>query len=174
MGVYALTAQEIWQMPKNKKVRVLLLILLVLPLLYCFNYRAWVLFRYFDKLDKRVVAAAPGIRGLWIFPTENDLFNTLHSIFASLPPEIRKRGVLNHTPDGLYSCIFPAPAGFRHPMFVNWKDDVYPDYNEAVLKFLEKTRVPVLTTAFTEIPGYIQIYGFKHFEKEFRFFVPEY
>lgn len=174
MGVYALTAQGIWELPKSKKMRVFLLVLLILPLLYCFNHRAWVLFRYFEKLEKRVTAAAPGLRGVWIFHGENELFNTLHSIFTSLPPEIRKRGVLNHTPDGLYACVFPAPAGFDHPMFVNWKGDVYPDYNEAVLKLLREKRCPVLTTEFAEIPGYIQIYGFKHFEKEFRFFVPEY
>ena len=91
----------------------------------------------------------------------------------SFSPEIQKRGVLNHTPDGIYSSFFPAPAGFDHPMFVNWGSDVYPSYNEEVLKFLQEKRPCVLTTGFAELPGYTLVYGFKHFEKEFRFFVPE-
>ena len=127
----------------------------------------------FEKKYKRVTATAPVLRNLWIFPGENDLFNTLNAIFASLPPEIRQRGVLNHTPDGIYSTVFPAPPGFKHPMFVNWGSDVYPDYAESVEKLIREKRCTVLSTQFTEIPGYVIGFGFKHFEKEFRLFIPE-
>lgn len=172
-GCFALTAQGIWELKHSKALRSGLLVLLLLPLLYCFHFRAVVLYQYFKKLPRRVTATAPVIRNLWVFQGENDLFNTLHMVFRGLPPEIQKRGVLNHTPDGIYSSFFPAPAGFDHPMFVNWGSDVYPSYNEDVLKFLQEKRPCVLTTGFAELPGYTFVYGFKHFEKEFRFFVPE-
>ena len=120
-----------------------------------------------------MTATAPGISGLWVFQSENELFNTLSLLFRELPPEVRKRGVLNHTPDGIYSLVFPSPAGFDHPMFVNWGDEVYPTYREDVLKFLHEKRCAVISTELIELPGYTMIYGFKHFEKEFRFFVPE-
>ena len=97
----------------------------------------------------------------------------MNQIVLSLPPEIRARGVLNHTPDGLYSCVFPAPEGFRHPMFVNWKNDVYPDYSDKVMELLKEKRCSVISTEFTELPGYKIIFGFQHFDKNFRLFVPE-
>ena len=172
-GVYALTAQGIWALPRPKSMRILFLSLLAIPLLYCFHFRMVVLCQYFEKMYKRVNGTAPVLRNLWIFPGENDLFNTLNAIFVSLPPEIRQRGVLNHTPDGVYSCLFPAPPGFKHPMFVNWGSDVYPDYAESVEKLIREKRCIVLSTQFTEIPGYVLGFGFKHFEKEFRLFIPE-
>ena len=172
-GCFALTAQGIWGLKSSREVRLLLVGVLLVPLLFCFYCRAIVLLRYFQKLPDRVTATAPGISGLWVFQSENELFNTLSLLFRELPPEVRKRGVLNHTPDGIYSLVFPSPAGFDHPMFVNWGDEVYPTYREDVLKFLHEKRCAVISTELTELPGYTMIYGFKHFEKEFRFFVPE-
>lgn len=172
-GVYALTAQGIWHLARPRIMRAGLILLLLLPLAYCFHYRAFVLCRYFEKLPERVTGTAPALRGLWIFPGENELFNTLNLVWNSLPPEIRERGVLNHTQDGIYSCVFPAPAGFAHPMFVNWKDDVYQDYPETVMSLIREKRPAVLSTEFTDLPGYNVVFGFKHFDKEFRFFVPE-
>jgi hypothetical protein len=132
-----------------------------------------VLVKYFENLHKRVVSQAPGIRGLWVFPGENALLCTLVQAVNDLPPEIRARGVLNHTPDGIYSCVLPPPAGVRHPMFVNWGSAVYPDYGQEIEKLLREKRCSVLSTSFQELPGYRIIFGFKHFEKNFRLFVPE-
>ena len=171
-GILALTAQGVWGLPRPKAFRAGVLILLAVPLIYCVVFRMNVLVKYFEKLPGRVTATAPGIKGTWIFKGEAAVFNTLHSAFTSLPPEIRKRGVLNHTPDGIYSALLPPPAGFRHPMFVNWGSDVYPDYNEAVMKYIQEKRCAVLSTEFTELPGYEIAFGFKHFERPFRLFVP--
>lgn len=171
-GVCALAAQGIWHLGRPLKMRLFLLLLLLLPLGYCSGFRISVLFRYFEKLPQRVTASTPGIRSLWVFPSENAIFTQLRSIFDSLPLEIRHRGVLNHTPDGLYSAVFPSPRGFRHPMFVNWGSDVYGNYNEAVLKLIREKKCAVFSTEFVEIPGYFTAFSFKHFEKEFRLFVP--
>ena len=172
-GVFALTAQGIWGLARPKSIRIGLLVLLFIPLLYCFSFRMEVLVRYFEKLPTRVTGTAPGIRGLWIFKGEHNVFSTLHSVFTSLPPEIRARGVLNHTPDGLYSALFPAPVGFAHPMFVNWGNDVYSDYTDAVEKLIQEKKCVVFTTGFTEIPGYDLAFGFSHFNKPYRLFVPQ-
>ena len=172
-GVFALTAQGIWGLARPKELRIGLLVLLLIPLLYCFSFRMQVLVKYFEKLPTRVTGTAPGIRGLWIFKGEHNVFKTLHSVFTSLPPEIRARGVLNHTPDGLYSALFPAPVGFAHPMFVNWGNDVYPDYGEAVEKLIQEKKCVVFTTEFTELPGYDLVFGFSHFKRPYRLFVPQ-
>ena len=171
-GIFALTAQGIWSLSRPRALRIGMLLLLAVPLIYCANFRLNVLVRYFEKLHTRMSATAPGIRGTWIFKGEAAVFNTLHTVFSSLPPEIRARGVLNHTPDGIYSALFPSPVGFRHPMFVNWGTDVYPDYHEAVMKHLKEKRCAVLTTEFTELPGYDIAFSFTHFERPFRLFVP--
>ena len=171
-GVFALTAQKIWAMPRSKKVRNTLLILLAVPLLYCFWLRADILYQYFEKLPKRVSSQAPAIRGQLVFRTEEGVFTELAQRFAALPPEIRARGVLHHTPDGLYSVMLPPPPGFNHPMFVNWGSSVYPDYNEKVQEFIREKRCSVFTTEFTELPGYMTVYGFTHFNTEFRLLVP--
>ena len=172
-GALALAGQKIWQLPKGKGTRIVLLSLLAVPFLYCVQYRTTVLVKYFENLPKRIVSPAPGIRGLWVFRGENSLFCTLAQTVSLLPPEIRARGVLNHTPDGIYSCVLPPPAGVRHPMFVNWGNDVYPDYDQVIEKLLSEKRCSVLSTSFQELPGYRIVFGFKHFEKDFRLFVPE-
>lgn len=172
-GALALAVQRIWQLPKKKSVRILLLALLAVPFLYCVHFRGTVLVQYFGNLSKRVAAQGPSIRNLWVFPGENRLFCTLAQVVRDLPPEIRARGVLNHTPDGIYSCVLPPPAGFRHPMFVNWGNDVYPDYDQVIGKLLQEKRCSVLSTSFQALPGYRLVFGFKHFEKNFRLFVPE-
>jgi hypothetical protein len=153
-------------------VRTGLLVLLAVPLFYCAFFRAGVLVKYFEKISIRMTATVPVLRGLWVFSGENQVFSTLHSIFNSLPAEIRARGVLNHTPDGIYSALFPSPAGFRHPMFVNWGSDVYNDYSDAVEKLIREKRCSVLSTEFTELPGYDVAFRYKHYEKDFRLFVP--
>ena len=57
-------------------------------------------------------------------------------------------------------------------MFVNWGSDVYADYDRAVAAYLQKERPLVFSTEFTEIPGYFMAFGFKHYDKSFRLFVP--
>ena len=172
-GCYALTVQGICRMKRPPLTRGILLLFLALPLLYCFLFRAEVIVKYFEKLPLRVTGTAPSIRHLWIFPGEQAVFTGLHNAFMSLPPEIRRRGVLNHTPDGIYSCLLPPPAGFRHPMFVNWGDQVYPDYGAAVEALIKKERPCVLSAELPALPGYTILTGFRYFDKEYRFFVPE-
>ena len=171
-GVFALAAQKIWDMPRARKQRLALLALLAIPLLYCFYYRMAVLYQYFEKLPKRVSSQAPGIRGQLIFRTEDGVFNALARSFAALPPEIRARGVLHHTQDGLYSAMLPPPPGFNHPMFVNWGNNVYPDYDEKIKAFIREKRCSVFTTEFTELPGYMTVFGFTHFDTGYRLLVP--
>ena len=171
-GVLGLAARGIWHLRRSYHVRVFLLVLLAVPLLYCFHLRVLVGMKYFENLPERVTGTVPGLRGAWIFAGEEAVFRTLDHIFRSLPPEIRRRGVINHTPDGLYSAVLPPPVKFRHPMFVNWGDDVYPDYDRVVAAYLQKERPVVFSTEFTEIPGYFTAFGFKHYDKSYRLFVP--
>ena len=171
-GVYGLTARGIRHLGRPRYVRVFLLLLLAVPLLYCAQLRFIMLKKYFEKSHERETAEISGLRGLRIFASEVRVFSSLEGIFRSLPPEIRQRGVINHTPDGIYCALLPPPAKFRHPMFVNWGKDVYADYDRAVAEYLQKERPPVLSTEFTEIPGYFMLFGFKHYDKIFRLFIP--
>ena len=172
-GVFALVCQKIWEWnDRPKSLRIVLLSLLAVPLLYCFAQRAFAVYKYFEKKPERITAQVPSIKGQWVFSGENMVFTQLYRGFHSLPPEIRRRGVLNHTKDGIYSCLLPSPAGFRHPMFVNWGNDVYPDYGEAIVRFIQEKRPSVLTTDFTGIPGYVELYNFRHFDKAYRLLIP--
>ena len=172
-GVFALVCQKIWEWEgRSKALRISILVLLAVPLVYCVSIRSFSAWQYFEKKHQRITAQVPSIRGLWIFSGENIVFSRLRQVFDSLPPEIRKRGVVNHTPDGIYSALFPFPEGFDHPMFVNWGNSVYQDYNEAVNKLILEKKPSVLTTDFDSLPGYVELFNFKHFNTVFRFLAP--
>lgn len=171
-GVFAFVCMKTWELKRPRLTRIFLLSLLLIPLLFCSAQRLVSIGKYFENMPNRVVSEVPSIKGLLVFPTEEQVLRQLRQLYDSLPPEIRRRGVVNHTPDGLYACMLPTPKSFRHPMFVNWGNDVYPDYSEKIGQYIQENRPSVLTAEFSALPGYAELFSFKHYEKNFKFLVP--
>lgn len=95
----------------------------------------------------------PFLRRIKLARGETKLINYLRDSFDQLPEQIKKRGVLNHTKDGLWSIILPD-AGFRHPQFINMGKALYKDYEDKVMLFVKQYQPVILSNA----PVYLENY----------------
>lgn len=172
-GLYALTLQWIWAMPAGKEVRLFLLTLLLLPLLGAAGVRAVAAGKKIGSLPQMTFSQQPAMRCLLVLREDEEFFKRLYGAIAQLPEHIRKRNVLNHTPDGLYTCVFPM-KNYHHPMFVNWFDHVYHDYYNYADSYVIKERPLVLSTMTEAVKDYQLIFHEKRFEREYRLFAPLY
>ena len=109
----------------------------------------------------------PGMRHLRLSPAEYGALNDLKRAYGSLPPHIRARGVFNYSEDAALSVAFPETK-FRHPMFVNWKNDVYPDYPARAMAYILEHRPPLVSSDELDLPGYVclrvcELYGRRYY-----------
>ena len=171
-GVYALTAQKIWERQKSMKIRVVLLIVLATPLLTAFAFRGATVVDTAAKLPRMITADLPGMRNSLMLKDDYAFIKSLYNAFNDLPAEIRQRGVLNHTPDGGFNLLFPALPEFNYPMFVNWYDLVYPDYTAVISFYVEQKKPVILSTMLEKIPEYRIVFKGRRFDKNFYLFAP--
>lgn len=172
-GVYALTAQKIWEWKKSLKVRLVLLFFMAFPLLTAFAFRAFSAADRAVKFSQMTVTELPGMRNSLMLKEDYAFIKALYGAYKALPAEIQKRGVLNHTLDGGFSLLFPAPAEFIHPMFVNWYDSVYPNYTGLVSFYVEQKKPVVLSTMRERVPQYRVVFKGRRFDRTFYLFAPE-
>ena len=172
-GVYALTVQKIWELKKSLKVRSVLLFFMAFPLLTAFAFRVNAAADTAAKIPQMTVTALPGMRNSLMLKDDYAFVKSLYGAYKALPEEIRKRGVLNHTLDGGYSLLFPAPAGFYHPMFVNWFDSVYPNYTGVISFYVEQKKPVILSTMLERIPEYHVVFRGRRFDRTFYLFAPD-
>ena len=173
-GVYALVFQKVWDSKSGLLARWGLTVLLALPFFFSVPSRVSGAVDRIRTIREMVVPGKklPVVCHSLVSKEDCAFLNELRSRYDSLPPEIRRRGVLNHTPDGLFICLLPQPPNFKHPMFVNWYDLVYPDYTFEASRLIETDRPAVLSTLVEEIPGYRLAWSCRWQLKNFRFFVP--
>ena len=171
-GLYALTFQWIWRWQRFRKWRIALIVLLILPLVSPCCFRLVSAADNLKQLSEAVSSDLPGVRYSRIPRRDAAFLEKLYAAFQAQPSEIRERGVLNLTPDGLFSCLLPGPPKFYHPMFVNWYNTVYPDYFGVVDVFVDRYRPMILSTMFEKINGYEVIFSAYYQDKKFYFFAP--
>ena len=153
-GFFALSIRALWQYDGKYKIPAkATAIICLLHLALCSSNRVYWGYNRFTDMPKRIVSNIPGIRGVKQSKGEARTINYLRSNFDQLPEQIRKRGVLNYTRDGLWSVILPD-AGFRHPQFIRIDSGLYPDYNEKIMHFIKAKQPVVLSSK----PVYLENY----------------
>ena len=173
-GVFAIFAERSWRSRRHvgasRTAAVLLLLIGAVPVFFRFWFGAVPLLKEYSS---RRNIDLPGVRHLWLSDREYELLDALNNTCRALPPEIRARGVFNHTPDSALSVIFPETK-FRHPMFVNWTDEVYRDYPARSMEYILTNRPPLISQQPVMLPGYdLRFYG-ELYGLEYFFYAPRY
>ena len=165
-GAFVWLLQEMWDARTELlRHRIALRIAVVVLLLFPAAAVAWRLYSGAINLEgfsaRRQAADQPVLCGMRLNREEWELCRLISTVTRELPSGIARRGFLNATADGLFSLLMPEPAPpFRHPMFVNWNRDVYPDYPEKLAEFIAERRPVVLTQVETPpFPGSVCIGG---------------
>ena len=171
-GVYALAVQGVWHWKISVRWRILLVGILLIPLLTAAFERALHVKSTVKKIPQMVVADLPGIRHSLMLKRDYEFIKGCYSAYTSLPSELRKRGVLNHTIDGGFSLLFPPPPKFHHPMFVNWFDAVYPEFSTVASGYVEQEKPIIISTMVEKIMGYRLIFYGWRFDRRICMFAP--
>ena len=173
-GVFAFVCEKLWRATSRRRqcrvAAAALFVMAALPVGARLYFGALPFLRGFG--DRRSVDL-PGVRHLQLSSGEYALLEGLRCAYGELPPGIRERGVFNHTPDAVLSVAFPE-TGFRHPMFVNWKGDVYRDYPALALSYILKHRPPVVSAEELSLPGYVPVFGGELYGRRYIFYAPRY
>ena len=153
-GFFVLSIRALWKYNgSRKKLAKILLSLSLFQYLFCASPRIYSSIRRLNGASRRHVSDLPGLRGIKLARGETKLINYLRDSFDQLPEQIKKRGVINHTKDGLWSIILPD-AGFRHPQFINMGKALYKDYEDKVMLFVKQYQPVILSNA----PVYLENY----------------
>ena len=170
-GAYALLMQRIASGADLRK-KVLYLSLLALPLLWAGGLRMYGgLFRL-SEFFVRTPTDVPGLRYIRHGRGEQYICRIAADIRNNLPPVLKQRGVFNCTADGIWSVVLPPVKGFDHPMFVNWKADVYGDYPQKALSFIDRVRPAVLASTPFFHPDYVKVFEFSYMGVNYTFHLP--
>ncbi len=173
-GVFAIVCERLWRSPVYRSwcrtAAVILLLTGAIPVGFRFRYGTYVTLKYFSQ---RREVDLPGCRHLLLQGSESRLLLGLDAAYRALPPAIRARGVFNYTPDAVLSVMFPETK-FRHPMFVNWRGDVYPEYPGLALDYILNNRPPLVSQQPLELPGYHLMYRGELYGLEYWFYAPLY
>ena len=167
-GVFALVCERLWRNDSRRTAYRAATVALFLAALPAVGIRLYGAAMFLRDFGNRSTIDLPGVRHLRLSAAEHELLDNLKRAYAELPPEIRARGVFNYTPDGGVSVMFPGTK-FRHPMFVNWQGDVYPDYPARATEYLMTYRPPFVAVRELQVPGYREgvfcgsLYGVPYF-----------
>ena len=151
--VYAAKQLIIHGKIKGKITVAVLAVLLLMPMVF----RGYFAGRRIYTLDKRKTISVPGVRGLMLFAHEQQITFIINQLNTILPPEIRSRGVFNHTPDGVWSVILPSCRDFKHPQFCRLGNKIYPEYDREAYRYCLEKRPAVISSVWTSLPGYTLI-----------------
>ena len=129
---------------------------LVAILLFPMGFRGYFSAKRVYTASKRAWGTVPGVRGLLLFEHEKKMTELLYEINSLMPEELKKRGVMNHTPDGIWSVMFPE-CGFAHPQFCRLGTTIYPDYDRKVYRYCLENRPVIISSVWHTMPGYMMI-----------------
>ncbi|MBP5532061.1 MAG: hypothetical protein J6Y54_08570 [Lentisphaeria bacterium] len=153
-GVFSLACERLWRNTERKRACRTAAVLLVLSAALPVAARiAFGMVPFFGNASNFRSCDLPGVRRMRIMDSDRFVLEGVNDAYAALAPHIRARGVFNFTPDAMLSVAFPE-TGFRHPMFVNWKDEVYRDYPARAMEYILVNRPPVISSEPLDLPGY--------------------
>ena len=175
MGGFVLVLQKIRQKEDySRKKKIILLTLLGIFCLMAASLRLYAGTMRIITFPRRHKTDLPGLRGMRLTVSEKRMVLGAQELCRMIPENIRKRGIFNYTKDGLVPLLFPGETGFDHPMFVNWGRDVYRDYPEKAMEFIQKIRPAVAADKVIFISGYRLAGSVSHHGTEYLIYLPEY
>ena len=144
-GFFIMSINSLWHhQGERAKLAKILALLCLLNFAFCASFRVVSGYRRLAGASKRQVSSLPGLRGMKYSKGEAAVISYFRNCLDQLPEDIRKRGVLNYTPNALWSVILPD-AGFRHPQFLHMGNALYRDYDEKIIQFIRSNRPAVLS-----------------------------
>ena len=171
-GVFALVCERLWRRRdwQRRTAAVVLCVLAALPVGVRLYFGAA---PFLSSVGSRRSIDLPGVRHLRLSGAEYEVLAALKDAGEKLPVEVKARGVFNYTPDAVLSVAFPETK-FRHPMFVNWKDDVYPDYPALAMSYILTERPAVVSSdeELLPLPGYAVTYCGELYGRKYWFYSP--
>ena len=171
MGVLAFLAERTWRSGRRRAARIAVLVLLLLLPGLAIGYRMFGGTMRLIYISERERAEIPGMRGMLMFPWELNYFRNAGKALDRVPPQFRNRYYLNMTEHALFCRFFPERPAV-HPMFVDWGDAVYPDYNTCMMEFVRENRPVVLSKKPEPFPGYRPVGAFPLADPVFYVSVP--
>ena len=172
-GAYVLLIRHIAESHKFNRLRkVLFILLLLIPLLWGGGirmYNSWLRISEFFTRQARDLA---GVRYIRHGAGERHICDFALDIGKNMPEHLKKRGVFNHTADGIWSVLLPSCPEFKHPMFVNWGNTVYPDYQAKVLEYVNRNFPAVLSSAEFYHPFYVKVFTFQYMGVDYTLWIP--
>ena len=170
MGIFVYVLKQLWQ---NRDIRTRgAVVLLVLILLVPAAFRGYFACRRIAAVEKRETVNVPGVRGLLLFSHEAKIISIFNDLNSFLPPEIARRGVFNHTPDGIWSVIL-APCDFKHPLYCRIGETIYPDYDKAAFRYCLEKRPAVISSVWKQLPGYVTLQTLTYNGVDYSILLPE-
>jgi hypothetical protein len=148
------------------------LFLLILPLVWGGFWRMYAGLYRVSEFYSRQTSELPGMRYIRLARGEKQICDIALDLNRNLPPVLKEKGVFNYTADGIWPVVLPACKDFKHPMFVNWKQDVYADYPTRALAYIEQKRPVVLASAAFFHPSYIKVAEFYHMGVVYSLYLP--
>ena len=171
-GVFALVCERLWRRRdwQHRAGAVGLFVMAALPVGVRLYFGAA---PFLSSAGSRRSIDLPGVRRLRLSGAEYEVLARLKDAYEKLPPEVKARGVFNYTPDAVLSVAFPETK-FNHPMFVNWKDDVYPDYPALAMTYILSERPAVVSSdeELLPLPGYAVTYCGELYGRKYWFYSP--
>ena len=141
MGAYVYAVQKIFYAQNLERYkRGLYITLLFLPLVWGGFWRMYGGIFRVSEFNLRKSVTLPGLRFIRHGRGEKFICDIAQDL------RLKNLKVFNYTADGVWSVILPESKGFKHPMFVNWGRDVYADYPEKVMAYIDKERPAVLAS----------------------------
>jgi hypothetical protein len=126
------------------------------------------------SLSTRKVFKDSPMKYMLLSDTEYDFFETLQLVIKNVPAEFTKRPGINFTDTGFFSLYFPNQKNFS-PMYVNWGNNVYPNYFSQLSRFLEKEQSLVIADSFRKFnfPKYSLFAVIKSTNPQILFYLPD-
>lgn len=112
------------------------------------------------------------LKYMLITNTAYQYFYDIQSVVERIPPEFAARPGLNLADFGIYALCFPNGNNL-FPMYVNWGNNVYPNYFDQVNYALTELRPMVITDKKLEFPGYKLFAVIKNMKPPLLFYLPD-
>ncbi|MPN09178.1 hypothetical protein SDC9_156466 [bioreactor metagenome] len=171
-GAFLLVLQLLWRSRWRKAVRIPLFVLLLAWPAWAAGERAAGAAERIASIPQRRCSSLPGVRGILMEgELEAAYFSAVERAIRRIPREYAGRMFLNLTPHALFCCFFADRPGFR-PMYVNWKNGVYPDYAEKASEAVREFRPLIMSVAPEPFRGYCPVGGFPESEPYYYLSIP--
>ncbi len=159
LGAFVILLEQIWQRPWRKAMRIGLLVLLLAWPASSIGVRMLGAIDRFATLPQRRTVTFPHVRWIWMEEEEAAYYENIARSIQRIPAQYDDRLFLNLTPHAIFGCFFSDRPGFR-PMYVNWQNNVDPDYARKAMQAVEEFRPLVLSISPSPFPGYRPVGGF--------------